>query len=376
MRSKITSIVVQKNQWINNQNLALKFLNEEKKQKKVTQKDILDFALRGVVTLEREKLFRENVQNRDSGELHFMPIIENVEMNLESLSFDLKTYYLPKGFLDKINFDFQPQEFKLTDSEERINDFIENYIQKYQLRKYRKEGKIQENDHVVLLITDVKANLEQKFELIANSKDAKTLEAALLNKELDAEFDFEINQDTKKIKILGVFFYTNEKLTDANVIDLGIEKVQTIAQLREFMHQNLTEEVVVNSIFKYGVNVLLDLKKHNPKLLLPKDLIESDIKGFNFTKDFEGNKEQIVRESLEDFYWLNAVALKFNLFISSQELNEEVQRVQLSINPVMLNQIDTKKIADAILFQKVGAVYLAKYQPEEFEKIQKYLNFK
>ncbi|MGZ9756718.1 trigger factor-related chaperone [Mycoplasma sp. 4423] len=375
MKYTMTSILVDKNQWINYQNEALNYLNTTKKGK-VSQQDILSYASRGVILLEKQKIFTDVLKDRESNKVAFMPIAENIHMNVDSISFDLKTYYL-ENYLDDLTLDFKPtNDFVLSDTDEKINNFVDDYVKNQSPRKFRTTDDIEPNDHVILDAFDPISKRRQRFELLAKAEKDNTLESKLVGMKPKSTFDFDLETTKLQITIIDVFYYLDEKLNDDNVKEMQIPGVFDLKSLKDFIFYTTKEEVVTNSLFTYGMNIYKEIKKFNKPIDFPQDLIQSDIDGFNFDEKFEGDKVAIVKETLTDFFWLNVISKKYDIFISNEEIKEEIAKVKASLNPVMDEQIDPRRISDAILMQKLGTIFLKKYHSDTYIEIEKYLRFK
>lgn len=144
----ITNYKFSGKEWIKIQNDALKFL-QENKNIKITQQSILDFAKNGLIAQEKQKLFHNQVSDKSSEKIFFMGIPENINSSVAELSFDLKTYFVNYDYLNQINFDFEPKrKFNPDLNQEKINDFIKQYIEENRFKEIKTEQTIQTGDIV------------------------------------------------------------------------------------------------------------------------------------------------------------------------------------------------------------------------------------
>ncbi|WP_322901520.1 trigger factor-related chaperone [Mycoplasmopsis felis] len=373
----ITNYKFSGKEWIKIQNNALKFL-QESKNIKITQQSILDFAKNGLIAQEKQKLFHNQVSDKSSEKIFFMGIPENINSSVAELSFDLKTYFVNYDYLNQINFDFEPQrKFNPDLNQEKINDFIKQYIEENRFKEIKTEQAIQTGDIVKCEFFDIKTQRKEQFELIAQETENHTVEKLLLNKKVNDKFEFKANDNfIIDVTILEVSYLKKEKLTDENVRKLGIQEITDINSLKIYIEKTVKEDILSNEIFNYGYGIIKQLYEQKLPFEFPEDLITSDIEGFAFDNNFQGDPRTVVLDSLAEYLWLNAISKKFDLMVHASEIKREEQKIKANLPIHQHKQINIKRIADGILFQKIGAIYLNKLDKNLYESVKENLVYK
>lgn len=380
MKFTIKNIKVEGNEWIKIQNESLKFLESQKQ--KVNQQAILDFASNGYVQVSVNNEFHALSQKINDFEFYFRPIVLNKTIDITKLSFDLKSYYLDKEDVK----DFKSDAYKLLPFNLRPNyqleiaDFIEKYVSNFKFKRAKNDGEVIEHLELALLeIKDLKNETQpQKLELVASKEvPQENLEYLLLDKKKGEIFVFEPNKEFKlEITILDTFKFVSEPITDLNASQIGIADLKTLKDVKNYIHESLMQQIISEALFEYGFRVIDAIRQSNTEIELPEELIQSDIEGFNFAPDFEGNKYEIVKNSILNYFWFNYVAKTFDMSITNDELDYEIKRVQSFMNVPNQSQIDVRRAADAVLMKKL-AYKLLKEQNNTFIKtFKKYILFK
>lgn len=181
---------------------------------------------------------------------------------------------------------------------------------------------------------------------------------------------------TLEIKILDCFKITPEPVTDENAHKIGIENLKTVEDVKKYIFDSLMEQMVGEALFNYGLKVIDSIRDNNVAIELPKDLVANDVKDFNFAPDFEGNKEETVESSVVNYFWFNFVAKNFDISITQEELNYEIKRVKTFLNMNNPNDVNIKKVADAILLKKLAKKILDESEPLTVKEFGQYMIFK
>ncbi|WAM00943.1 hypothetical protein NWE60_06030 [Mycoplasmopsis felis] len=307
-----------------------------------------------------------------------MGIPKNINSSVAELSFDLKTYFVNYDYLNQINFDFEPQrKFNPDLNQEKINDFIKQYIEENRFKEIKTEQAIQTSDIVKCEFFDIKTQRKEQFELIAQETENHTVEKLLLNKKVNDKFEFKANDDfIIDVTILEVSYLKKEKLTDENVHKLGIQEITDINSLKIYIEKTVKEDILSNEIFNYGYGIIKQLYEQKLPFEFPEDLITSDIEGFAFDNNFQNDPRTVVLDSLTEYLWLNAISKKFDLMVHTSEIKREEQKIKANLLIHQHKQINIKRIADGILFQKIGAIYLNKLDKNLYESVKENLVYK
>ncbi|MHA3859383.1 trigger factor-related chaperone [Mycoplasma sp. Z463D] len=375
MQFETKHIELSKDEWLKAQNEALAILERNKQQgQKIEQATILQAASHEVLTYYRNnELQQNNEEYKDR--IYFLPIASDVKFTIDSFSFDLKTYYQDK--LDEFNLDVNPNvEFTLpADFEARVETFTQKFIEKYRFKVESSKQTIEELDNVEFSIAPAEAKDQvQKYNAVANSKSQNPIEQALVGLKVNEEKEVEAFGTKFVLKPLMVFTYEEMPITDLNVHLLNIPNIKSLEDVKMHIHEVTQEQTVNDEIFSYGEKVMSSILENNKgKLVIPEDLIENDIKAFEFSPQFEGDKKQVVVSTIENYFWTILSMKKFGFSISAQDVDTEYKKLSSIIPTEELQKIGGQRISNIILFKKLGTMYLEKYQNTEFKKYEKIL---
>ncbi|MCU9936700.1 hypothetical protein NWP96_06460 [Mycoplasmopsis cynos] len=225
-------------------------------------------------------------------------------------------------------------------------------------------------------------NRVNKFEIIASSdikddyKDVNYLENKLIGKNVGETFTFEANKDVSlEIKIEEAFTITPEPITDENAYKIGIEELKTLDDVKKYIRKSILEQIISETLFEFGWRVIESIRESNEKIELPDDLVNNDIEAFQFESDFVGDKKEVVEDAIISFFWFNFVAHAFDISIFNKEINYEIKRVKTFLNMENNNDINIRKIADAILLKKLALKILEETDKSFIEKFKDYIVF-
>ncbi|UWV84771.1 hypothetical protein NW066_04135 [Mycoplasmopsis felis] len=82
-------------------------------------------------------------------------------------------------------------------------------------------------------------------------------------------------------------------------------------------------------------------------------------------------------DSLTEYLWLNAISKKFDLMVQCKWNQKRRTKNKSKLAYIHQHkQINIKRIADGILFQKIGAIYLNKLDKNLYESVKENLVYK
>ncbi|WP_322960797.1 hypothetical protein RRG43_02110 [Mycoplasmopsis cynos] len=383
MKHIIKDFKIDGTEWIKIQNDALKFL--ESKNQKINQQVILEYAVDAYGDHILNNEFKLNNQKIKENKYYFRPIILNKKFSINEFTFQLKSYYLDEEFTKNLKIDqCKKVPFSMNpEYETQINEFTKSYINNFKFRDKKEiNSVINEGDVVHIEALHKGTNRVNKFEIIASSdikddyKDVNYLENKLIGKNVGETFTFEANKDVAlEIKIEEAFTITPEPITDENAYKIGIEELKTLDDVKKYIRKSILEQIISETLFEFGWRVLESIRESNEKIELPEDLVNNDIEAFQFESDFVGDKKEVVEDAIISFFWFNFVAHAFDISIFNKEINYEIKRVKTFLNMENNNDINIRKIADAILLKKLALKILEETDKSFIEKFKDYIVF-
>ncbi|MFV8401319.1 trigger factor-related chaperone [Mycoplasma sp. 2634B] len=375
MQFETKHIDINKEEWINAQHQALSQLERNKQEgQKIEQAAILETAAHNLLTYYRNTELQTN-NDLYKDRIYFLPIASNIKFTIEEMSFDLKTYYQDQ--LDGFNLEINPNvEFKLpADFEARVDQFTKNFIQKYRFKIQSSKQTVEAGDNVEFQVwTAETANQPAKYNAIANPESKNPIEQALVGLKINQIQEVELLGNKYQVQVLMIFTYQEMPITDLNVHLLNIPTIKSLADVKTHILEVTQAQTVNDEIFSYGEKIMSSILQMNKgKLVIPDELVENDIKSFEFSSEFQGDKKEVVMSTIENYFWTLLSMKKLNFSISQEDVDSEYQKLSAMLPAEQVQQIGGQRLSNIILFKKLGTVYLEKYQPAEFKKYEKIL---
>ncbi|WP_416756289.1 trigger factor-related chaperone [Mycoplasma aquilae ATCC BAA-1896] len=375
MQFETKHIDINKEEWINAQHQALSQLERNKKEgQKIEQALILETAAHNILTFYRNTELQTN-NDLYKDRIYFLPIASDVKFTIEAMSFDLKTYYQDQ--LDQFNLEIDPNiEFKMpSDFEQRVELFTQNFIQKYRFKIESSKQTVEAGDNVEFKIWPVQApDQAEKYNAVANAESKNPIEQALVGLKVNQVQEVEAFGTKFQLEVLMIFSYQEMPITELNVHLLNIPNIKSLADVKAHIFEVTQAQTVNDEIFSYGEKIMsLILQSNKGKLVIPEDLIENDIKAFEFSSEFKGDKKEVVVSTIENYFWTILAMKKFDFIITQEDVDSEYKKLSAIIPADQLQQIGGQRLSNIILFKKLGTIYLQKYQTAEFAKYEKIL---
>ncbi|MFV8477879.1 trigger factor-related chaperone [Mycoplasma sp. VS410B] len=375
MQFETKHIDINKDEWINAQHQALSQLERNKKEgQKIEQALILETAAHNILTFYRNTELQTN-NDLYKDRIYFLPIASDVKFTIEAMSFDLKTYYQDQ--LDQFNLEIDPNiEFKMpSDFEQRVELFTQNFIQKYRFKIESSKQTVEAGDNVEFKIWPVQnPDQAEKYNAVANAESKNPIEQALVGLKVSQVQEVEAFGTKFQLEVLMIFSYQEMPITELNVHLLNIPNIKSLADVKAHIFDVTQAQTVNDEIFSYGEKIMsLILQSNKGKLVIPEDLIENDIKAFEFSSEFKGDKKEVVVSTIENYFWTILAMKKFDFIITQEDVDSEYKKLSAIIPADQLQQIGGQRLSNIILFKKLGTIYLQKYQTAEFAKYEKIL---
>ncbi|MFV8499815.1 trigger factor-related chaperone [Mycoplasma sp. VS424B] len=375
MQFETKHIDINKEEWINAQHQALSQLERNKKEgQKIEQALILETAAHNILTFYRNTELQTN-NDLYKDRIYFLPIASDVKFTIEAMSFDLKTYYQDQ--LDQFNLEIDPNiEFKMpSDFEQRVELFTQNFIQKYRFKIESSKQTVEAGDNVEFKIWPVQApDQAEKYNAVANAESKNPIEQALVGLKVNQVQEVEAFGTKFQLEVLMIFSYQEMPITELNVHLLNIPNIKSLADVKAHIFEVTQAQTVNDEIFSYGEKIMsFILQSNKGKLVIPEDLIENDIKAFEFSSEFKGDKKEVVVSTIENYFWTILAMKKFDFIITQEDVDSEYKKLSAIIPADQLQQIGGQRLSNIILFKKLGTIYLQKYQTAEFAKYEKIL---
>ncbi|MFV8474266.1 trigger factor-related chaperone [Mycoplasma sp. Z407A] len=375
MQFETKHIDINKEEWINAQHQALSQLERNKKEgQKIEQALILETAAHNILTFYRNTELQTN-NDLYKDRIYFLPIASDVKFTIEAMSFDLKTYYQDQ--LDQFNLEIDPNiEFKMpSDFEKRVELFTQNFIQKYRFKIESSKQTVEAGDNVEFKIWPVQTpDQAEKYNAVANAESKNPIEQALVGLKVNQVQEVEAFGAKFQLEVLMIFSYQEMPITELNVHLLNIPNIKSLADVKAHIFEVTQAQTVNDEIFSYGEKIMsLILQSNKGKLVIPEDLIENDIKAFEFSSEFKGDKKEVVVSTIENYFWTILAMKKFDFIITQEDVDSEYKKLSAIIPADQLQQIGGQRLSNIILFKKLGTIYLQKYQTAEFAKYEKIL---
>ncbi|MFV8469734.1 trigger factor-related chaperone [Mycoplasma sp. Sp48II] len=375
MQFETKHIDINKEEWINAQHQALSQLERNKKEgQKIEQALILETAAHNILTYYRNTELQTN-NDLYKDRIYFLPIASDVKFTIEVMSFDLKTYYQDQ--LDQFNLEIDPNiEFKMpSDFEQRVELFTQNFIQKYRFKIESSKQTVEAGDNVEFKIWPVQnPDQAEKYNAVANAESKNPIEQALVGLKVSQVQEVEAFGTKFQLEVLMIFSYQEMPITELNVHLLNIPNIKSLADVKAHIFDVTQAQTVNDEIFSYGEKIMsLILQSNKGKLVIPEDLIENDIKAFEFSSEFKGDKKEVVVSTIENYFWTILAMKKFDFIITQEDVDSEYKKLSAIIPADQLQQIGGQRLSNIILFKKLGTIYLQKYQTAEFAKYEKIL---
>ncbi|MFV8475489.1 trigger factor-related chaperone [Mycoplasma sp. Z663] len=375
MQFETKHIDINKDEWINAQHQALSQLERNKKEgQKIEQALILETAAHNILTFYRNTELQTN-NDLYKDRIYFLPIASDVKFTIEAMSFDLKTYYQDQ--LDQFALEIDPNiQFKMpSDFEQRVELFTQNFIQKYRFKIESSKQTVEAGDNVEFKIWPVQApDQAEKYNAVANAESKNPIEQALVGLKVNQVQEVEAFGTKFQLEVLMIFSYQEMPITELNVHLLNIPNIKSLADVKAHIFEVTQAQTVNDEIFSYGEKIMsLILQSNKGKLVIPEDLIENDIKAFEFSSEFKGDKKEVVVSTIENYFWTILAMKKFDFIITQEDVDSEYKKLSAIIPADQLQQIGGQRLSNIILFKKLGTIYLQKYQTAEFAKYEKIL---
>ncbi|MFV8476413.1 trigger factor-related chaperone [Mycoplasma sp. BRA290] len=375
MQFETKHIDINKEEWINAQHQALSQLERNKKEgQKIEQALILETAAHNILTFYRNTELQTN-NDLYKDRIYFLPIASDIKFTIEAMSFDLKTYYQDQ--LDQFNLEIDPNiEFKMpSDFEKRVELFTQNFIQKYRFKIESSKQTVEAGDNVEFKIWPAQTpDQAEKYNAVANAESKNPIEQALVGLKVNQVQEVEAFGTKFQLEVLMIFSYQEMPITELNVHLLNIPNIKSLADVKAHIFEVTQAQTVNDEIFSYGEKIMsLILQSNKGKLVIPEDLIENDIKAFEFSSEFKGDKKEVVVSTIENYFWTILAMKKFDFIITQEDVDSEYKKLSAIIPADQLQQIGGQRLSNIILFKKLGTIYLQKYQTAEFAKYEKIL---
>ncbi|WP_426461235.1 trigger factor-related chaperone [Mycoplasma hafezii] len=369
LKQEIINFTVAKDEWLKSQNDALNYLEGQKKdkQEKITQQTILELAKNAYIEMKRDETFRNNL--KDNSKISFLPVIENVNVSVENLSFDLKVYFLDD--LKDFQVDFQPSaKFQYDKNfESKIEEFKKSFMSNYTFYLDTKEP-IQDGNIVILEI-EMKSKSDNSvrkdtIQVKANKNATTPVEKEIIGLKVGDEKDItnefaDVHLQVKEIKEAKAM-----PITEENVKLMGLEKVSTLADIEKEITTSVKHQIFSDAVFDYAQRIIKEILVKNKPLEIPEDLLLQTFSQANVkTEEMEQVKAQS-ENMISQYFWTNLISKRLGLEPTENEMKSEIKLVQNFLGTTDPNQLDFGKIAYVIISKKLGLYYLNKYEPTEF----------
>lgn len=361
--------------WVEYQSNALQNLQEQAKTNKdlkITQDKILDQASKMYLLPEMQKVWNSYLQKQDNI-IYFRPMEVISKMTPDKIEGEFKIYYYDQ--LDKINLEFEPQnkiQFQ-PDYEEKIKTFTEEFIKNYTFRFYLDPDQpISEGNLVYVKISDLKEENSRVYSVHAENNTSKVLEHMLLHKKVGDVFETDKLGQPLKIEIQSAMYYKQQEITNENAKDILGKSFNNLDDVKKDIYKTTREQVFSDALFNYGVKIIDEVIQKSPVVELPQDLIENDLKHFNFAPTFEGNPAEYVTATIYNFFWQLVFRNKLKIDIKEEEFKNEVRFAQNLLPENQDHNLKTEAVVNAIIFKKIALHYLQKYEPQVYQENKQY----
>ncbi|WLP85508.1 trigger factor-related chaperone [Mycoplasma seminis] len=375
MKFETKEIKLSHDEWIKAQSDALQFLERNKQQdQKINQALILQTAADQVVAVYRNtEMQQQNAQHKDK--IYFLPIVSDLKFTIDEISFNFKTYY--EDNLEAYSVEIKPNaEFKLpSDFADRVKVFTEQFMSNYKFRIPSSQETINSGDNVEFNIKVVGMNEEaQKFVAVASLEGANPVEKALVGMKVNETKQFNEMGNTFEITPLVIYHYQEMPITELNVHLLNIANIKTLEDVKNHIHEVTLEQTVNDEAFSYGDKIVTQILENNKGIFkIPEDLVENDLKEFAFSDEFKGDKYEVVKSTIENYFWTILIMKHFDFTISQEDVNNEFEKLVRIVGQAEAQRIGAQRLSNIFLFKKIAVVYLEKYQNDDFKKYEKYL---
>ncbi|QGZ97380.1 hypothetical protein GE118_01050 [Mycoplasma sp. NEAQ87857] len=366
-----------KEEWIKYQNETLNMLNEVYKddKSKVNQALILENA----AFLAKSKLDKKYYKAKEDSEhkrVYFAPVLLNSVLTVDELVVEARSYYFDE--FDKLDVNFKPQaKFEYDkDLDEKSLEFADTYVQQYQFEVKSDRTKVAENDLVEVSITDPNTKEDRVGKVLVNEQ-TKHLFSNLIDKEVgqNAVIKDPSGVDVE-VKILAIYEYKAQPITDENVAQLNLKGAKTLADAKKIIVDAVHEESFDEALVKYGEEVLKEMVQKNSFVSVNQEIFSYEFQRMiSFYKEIDPEKLKAdLFAGLTNYLWSNILLIEFDFSIS----NEEIQQEGAKVMAMTQNQADitVDKIMLIILFRKIGLRFLKTYQNEEYNLVTKYISVK
>ncbi|WP_324672709.1 hypothetical protein U5U50_03120 [Mycoplasma sp. 888] len=375
MKFEIREFTVDKKEWLTVQNNVLSYLESNKREgQKIDQKLILSSASNVYIDSVKQKLMEE-INLKDADKITFLPVPQDVKFTIEDFSFKLKVFY--EDDLKKYNLDIKPEAFKLlsNDYNAKIDEFYNLFISGYKFKLNVDRNVVETNDNVIIETkpADMEEVKFEKYQIIANPESEHQFEKQLIGANLGEVVIVNYGGRDFLVKPIQIVEIKEMPITAENVHLLNIDQIQNMDDVRKYVEKTILEQIVNDSVFAYGENILGQLlKEFNQLLEIDNELIENDMKEFRFKEDFAGDKREVVKSTIMNYFWTMLFNKKLGIKIEYSEMEEERQKL-FTIFGEKANQFGVQAISNIVLLKKLGTYYLSKNEPVVFEKNKEYL---
>ncbi|SJZ60245.1 trigger factor-related chaperone [Mycoplasmopsis verecunda] len=374
MKFETKHIELPKEDWLKAQNDALQFLERNKQQgQKIEQKLIIETAFNNLVEFYRNREMSVN-NNTQEDKIYFLPIVSNEKYNIDEVSFDFKTYY--QDNLKNFEIDINPNiKFEIpSDFESSVKLFTENFMKSYRFRIPSSKDAVESGDNVEFRIWPVGDETKaEKFTAIANISAENPIEKILVGMKPHETRSVEAYGMKYELELILIFSFQEMPINELNVHLLNIPTIKTLKDVESHIHDVTLEQTVNDSLFSYGEKVMTSiLEKNKGKFQLPDDLIQNDLKAFEFSPEFKGDKVQLVSSTIENYFWTILVMKQYNFGINQEDIDSEYQKLSNILPQEEMQKLTGQRLSNIVLFKKLAIRYLEKYQTEDFNKYEKY----
>ncbi|QCZ36951.1 trigger factor-related chaperone [Mycoplasma nasistruthionis] len=375
MKFLIDKFTVDKAVWLETQNNSFKRLEENKpKDQKIDRPTILATASLYLMQVEKDKLL-EKLNKENPDKIFFMGVEQNVQMSPDNLSYDLKSYYFDD--LDQFKLDIDPEHkfFIPADSEKKVEEFLKNFISEYSFRVPVIKDKVEQGDLVSIEIYDMEDNMQGTYFLEGKNVNEANLLKFLENKNLTDKHQTVLNEQDVKIKVASIYQFKKMPITDENIHLLQMENVKTLEDVKEFIRFQTFQQIVIDQLFNYGQEIMLQINRENlAKIDFQPDLLASESDPVKFAAyNIKGDYKQIALETITNYFWTMLFIKKLQIIVSRDDIEIEFNRFRQVLGQEAYS-IPLFKIANTVLYKKLGLYYLQKLQPEDFAKYSKYFS--
>ncbi|MEA4134627.1 hypothetical protein VBM90_02285 [Mycoplasma sp. 2704] len=375
MKFEIREFTVDKKEWLTVQNNVLSYLESNKREgQKIDQKLILTSASNAYMDSVKQKLMEE-MNLKDADKIAFLPVPQDVKFTIEDFSFKLKVFY--ENNLEKYNLDIKPEPFKLlsNDYNAKIDEFYNLFISGYKFKLNVDRDVVETNDNVIIETkpADMQEAKFEKYQIIANPESEHQFEKQLIGAKLGEVITVNYAGRDFLVKPIQIVEIKEMPITAENVHLLNIDQIKNMDDVRKYVEKTILEQIVNDSVFAYGENILSQLlKEFNQLLEIDDELIENDMKEFRFKEDFAGDKREVVKSTIMNYFWTMLFNKKIGIKIEYSEMEEERQKL-FTIFGEKANQFGVQAISNIVLLKKLGTYYLSKNEPAVFEENKEYL---